>query len=225
MTRTCLREPIPEIFRAAATLDDALAAHLCGNAEKAAALIELADDPLIREFTESVWGKRTSNIHQFVEVSNPLPRLAIEERPRPRMPDGPTMESVTWRDGFHCRFCGMPVIPADARRKFRQFYPRSVRWGPRNADQHAAFQCMWLQFDHLVPNQRGGTSDEQNIVVTCAPCNFGRMDFTLEEAQLQNPLNRKRCPSWDRYQTWDGLRRILANPMRTEKAVAVVPIP
>ena len=43
---------------------------------------------------------------------------------------------------------------------------------------------MWLQFDHLLPNQGGGDSKLDNVVVTCAPCNFGRMDHTLEEVGL-----------------------------------------
>jgi hypothetical protein len=76
-------------------------------------------------------------------------------------------------------------------------------------DQHAALQCMWLQFDHLIPNERGGTSELENVVVTCAPCNFGRMQLTVEEAGLQNPLMRTIAPTWRRFETWDGLTRLL----------------
>ena len=83
----------------------------------------------------------------------------------------------------------------------------AVSWGSTNGSQHAAFQCMWLQFDHILPNGRGGDSSIDNIVITCAACNFGRMDATLEEAQLIHPLTLNPPMAWDRYSEWDGLER------------------
>jgi len=68
---------------------------------------------------------------------------------------------------------------------------------------------MWLQFDHLVPNERGGTSDLDNVVVTCAPCNFGRMQLTVEEVGLENPLARPIAANWRNFEQWDGLTRLL----------------
>src|SRR5215212_3864057 len=97
------------------------------------------------------------------------------------MPIASTRADILKRDGFHCRFCGIPVVPVEVRRLLNRVYPDAARWGGRNADQHAALQCMWLQFDHLIPNERGGTSDLENVVVTCASCNFGRMQLTIEE--------------------------------------------
>lgn len=48
-----------------------------------------------------------------------------------------------------------------------------------------------------------------NLVVTCAPCNDGRMQYTLEEAGLQCPL--KRPP---RQTGWTGLeQRMGARPL------------
>lgn len=31
--------------------------------------------------------------------------------------------------------------------------------------------------DHLVPHSRGGSSDDDNLVLACAPCNSGRDDL------------------------------------------------
>lgn len=123
------------------------------------------------------------------------------------MPGTQTRKAMLARDGYHCRFCGLPVIDADIRRLLVTAYPSAVNWGPTNAAQHAAFQCMWLQFDHILPNSRGGDSSLENMVVTCAPCNFGRMEATLEEARLVHPLS---CPIpviWSRHAEWDGLER------------------
>ena len=66
---------------------------------------------------------------------------------------------------------------------------------------------MWLQYDHLLPHSRGGNNDLENLVITCAPCNFARMQFTLTEVGIENPFLNKRAIS-----NWDGLERILKLP-------------
>jgi hypothetical protein len=45
--RTCLRDPIPEIFDAARYLDAAVSAHLTGKHALANELIRMADMPVI----------------------------------------------------------------------------------------------------------------------------------------------------------------------------------
>jgi 5-methylcytosine-specific restriction endonuclease McrA len=64
---------------------------------------------------------------------------------------------------------------------------------------------MWLQYDHLVPHKRSGATSPDNLVVTCAPCNFGRMNNTLEEVGLIDPRTMEtfRGP-------WDGLEGALS---------------
>lgn len=209
MSKRCFREPIAEIFGAAELLHDAADAHLAGDTTVADRLIRAADNPLIGNWTESIWGRRNPEVHQIVEQPSPLAHLPLAERPKPRMPDAVTRATILARDGFHCRFCGIPVVPAEVRQLLSRAYPGAARWGPRNADQHTALQCMWLQFDHLVPNERGGTSDLENVLVTCAPCNFGRMQFTIEEMGLENPLERAISPTWSHFESWDGLTRLL----------------
>lgn len=59
---------------------------------------------------------------------------------------------------------------------------------------------MWAQYDHLLPHAKGGTNELNNMVLTCAPCNFARMDYTLEEVGITNPLDREPLES-----DWDGL--------------------
>jgi hypothetical protein len=56
--------------------------------------------------------------------------------------------------------------------------------------------------DHMLPHARGGTSDLSNMIVTCAPCNNGRSNLTLEEVGLADPFLRAPVRS-----TWDGLER------------------
>jgi 5-methylcytosine-specific restriction endonuclease McrA len=210
MPRRCFREPIAEIFEAAELLEAAANAHLVADTDRASNLIAMADKSSIAAWTESIWGKRSLEIHRFVEQVRPAPHLSSTGRPSPRMPDTATRSAIIERDGYHCRFCGIPVIPAEVRQLLNRTYPDVARWGPRNVDQHAALQCMWLQFDHLIPNERGGASDFNNVMVTCAPCNFGRMQLTIEEADLDNPFARVISPTWAGFSDWDGLIKLLS---------------
>lgn len=205
--RPCLRTPIAEIYEAADLLSAAVDAHISGNPKEAARLISLADISSIREFTESVWGAGARIGHGFVTIEGSPPSFSLSDRPLPRMPIASTKRAVIERDGYHCRFCEMPVIPAAVRKRIQGCYPHELSWGRANSTQHAAFQCMWLQFDHVVPNSRGGSSDLDNVVVTCAPCNFGRMEMTLGEAMLLHPLSRPDRSRWRGFSGWDGLVR------------------
>jgi 5-methylcytosine-specific restriction endonuclease McrA len=206
--RECLAEPIPECFEAAALLSAAVDAHLAGQHYEAAQLIVAANLPAVRSFTEAVWGAGGKKRHGFVTIPNAPPKMPVAACPMPRMPNLQTQKAVLVRDGHHCRFCGLPVIRKPVRQMLRKAYPDALGWGSTNASQHAAFQCLWLQFDHVLPNCRGGTSDRENVIVTCAPCNFGRMETTLAEARLIDPLSRPTPIKWDGFHTWDGLERL-----------------
>lgn len=209
MLRRCLREPIPAIYEAAAMLGSAASAHLAEDKETAAYLIKLTDRPEIAEWTESIWGRINPAIHSFRSLHASPPYLSPVARPRPRMPTRETQRIVVERDGYHCRFCGIPVIRREVRSALRPTYPEALRWGSRNSDQHAAFQCMWLQYDHVLPNQRGGDSSQSNVLITCAACNFGRMQWTVEESGLRDPRSSEGAPTWEGRQSWDGLERVL----------------
>jgi len=205
--RTCLRDPIPEIFDAARYLDAAVSAHLAGRGALADELIRMADIPAITEWTESLWGVGGPWSRPFA-VENPLPYVQKDQRIKERMPAKAEINMLLARDGFHCRFCGIPLVRAEMRKLIRKAYPEALRWGDRNAEQHAGFQVIWLQYDHVLPHARGGTNDLSNMIVTCAPCNNGRSNLTLEEAGLSDPRLRE-----PRRSTWDGLERFACRPV------------
>jgi 5-methylcytosine-specific restriction endonuclease McrA len=199
--RQCLREPIPEIADAARFLDAAVSAHNRGRTALAEELIRLADMPAIREWTESIWGKDSPHLKHRAVTSN-SPELPSGQRVKARMPTTAEKQELLKRDAYHCRFCGIPLIRKEARVRIRKIYPRALPWGKQNAGQHAAFQAMWLQYDHVLPHAKGGNNELENIVIACAPCNYGRMNYTLEEVGLVDPRTRDPVHS-----TWDGLER------------------
>lgn len=200
--RACLRDPIPEIFDAARYLDAAVSAHQTGYRDLAEQLIRLADIPKIAQWTESLWGKGGPWTQPPRPVSNPQPHLPKAQRPVPRMPNRQMKADLLTRDGYHCRFCGIPLVRAEVRRRITRAYPRAARWETGNTNQHAGFQAMWVQYDHVLPNSRDGKSTLENLVIACAPCNFGRTELTLEEVGLFPPRSRDPLLA-----TWDGLER------------------
>ena len=199
--RPCLREPIPEIADAAQFLDAAVSAHLMGEIALVEDLIRLADLPAIREWTESIWGKNSPYV-QYRQIESAESDLASHERQSVRMPTVEEKRRLHQRDGYHCRFCGIPVIRAEVRQQFVKSYPHLELWGRANSQCHAAFQAMWAQYDHLLPHARGGGNELWNIFITCAPCNDGRMSYPFEEVNLEDPRSREPIHS-----QWDGLER------------------
>ena len=199
--RTCLREPTPAIEAAADLLAKAVAQYLAGNRTEAASLLREADSESVREWAESLWGKGS----KYAPSGPKLPTPAVAENMLPRMPSFARQAELHLRDGYYCRFCGIPVVRMQIREALRRQFPEVQIWGTGNKSQHAALQCMWAQYDHLVPHSRGGTNDLENLVVTCAPCNYARMQYTLEEAGLLNPLHR---PA--RVGPWTGLEHLLS---------------
>ena len=200
MSKRCFRDPINEIFDAAKYLDAAVSAHLNGHNALSKDLFSLANDPKIWEWTDSIWGKNS----EYVSVTK-MDNLHTSPKAKSRMPSVLQKKELHERDGHHCRFCGIPVIRAEIRKVLHNHYPISIPWGSKNSAQHAAFQCMWAQYDHVVPHSGGGANDLANLVITCAACNFGKMEYTLKELDLLDPRDFEPIIS-----TWDGLER--ANP-------------
>ena len=196
--RRCLREPIPEIFEAAKYLDDAVSAHLEGLKDLADELIRRANSAEVRAWVESIWGKNTGLLPKHGGTASIQKALRVKQR----MPTLVQKLELLRRDGYHCRFCGIPVIRTEIRKRIHSVYPDALPWGRRNLDQHSAFQAMWVQYDHLVAHAYSGTNDLDNIVITCGPCNFGRVHYSLEEVGLIDPRTRECVRS-----TWDGLER------------------
>ena len=198
--RVCLREPIPEIATAAHYLNEAVSYHLSGRFDLADELIRRANIPAIREWTESLWGKRSPYVKYRGRHSPPA--IGSRKAGISRMPSSAEKRNLLQRDGYHCRFCGIPVIRHEVRNRIRKSYPDALPWPRKNSGQHAAFQALWAHYDHLLPHAKGGVNELENMVIACAPCNCARMNYTLEEVGLSDPRERKVISS-----QWDGLER------------------
>ena len=203
--RVCLYPPISEIAIAARHLNDAVTAHLKGRISEAKELLVQANIAAIREWADLLIGK-------FSKYNTPRFRLSSASRvavtrEKARMPTSELKRMLHIRYGYHCCFCGTPVIRRQVRKRLVSLYPEAVPWSLRDADKHDALFVMEAQYDHVVPYSRGGGNGLENIVLTCLPCNYARGSFTLEEMGLVDPRTRKRVECV--FSVWDGLERLL----------------
>ena len=201
--KRCFSEPIAEIFEASRLLDAAVSAHALAKRDLAEELIRLADIPAIGEWTNSIWGPG-GPWSRPLKLENQPPFLPEDQRFTTRMPNKSEKAALISRDGYRCRFCQTPLVRKETRDAIRSVYPSALRWGEsnKNSEQHTAFQAMWLQYDHVVPHSRGGTNEASNLLITCAPCNYGRWHFTIDEVGLLDPRDFEIRPS-----RWEGLER------------------
>jgi hypothetical protein len=203
--RRCILPAIPAIANAARYLDAAVSAHISGHRKLAEELIVQADIPEIRDWAETLWGK-ANQFNRPQGTPGLLNKVDPSLRDTLRKPTAILERELHRRYSFHCGFCGIPVIRKQVRDRFRKLYPNVIKWGPKYGpgDKHAAFLAMWAAYDHLKPHSRGGRTELGNLVVACAPCNFGRGEYTIEQFGLSNPLAREPISS-----AWDGLERLL----------------
>lgn len=210
--RWCLRDPEPVLFEAWRMLNEAADHFLAERHTDARQLIWGADLPEVRSWIEASWGKGYQQWHLRRPDPEEPPALPKEERKKPVQPTAATKAAVCTRDGYLCRYCRLPVIDASCRALLARAYPDELPWGSTNASQHAAFQALWLQFDHVVPHSRGGSSEPDNVVVSCAACNFCKEEHTLPSLGIWHPDKRPIMRL-----EWDGLTRLL---QRAQKLAA-----
>ena len=204
--RRSIKEPIPAIFHAWDLLSQAVDAHLGGDHPAAEALFRKANLSEVWRWTNPAWGPSPRDLRgnvRFWKPDNDSRSVPEAARDPQRDATQAVKAAVLARDGYRCRYCGIPVVHADIRKIAQKIYPDAIPWNRREDEQHAAFQCLWLQYDHVVPHSHGGSSSEDNIVITCALCNYGKDSFTLKQLGISDP--RQRPPE---RVSWDGLERL-----------------
>lgn len=198
-----IKEPIPEVHAAIRALVDAVDAQIAGDFNTAAAKFKEANCPITWEWLDEAWNA----VHKNVVVLKPEGDSQIipkSERDPDRSIKVSVRREVLRRDGYSCRYCGLPVVDASIRKIAHQLYPSEVPWNSRNsAEQHSGFQVCWLQYDHVEPHSHGGMSTFDNVVISCALCNFGKDRFTLRQLNIEDPRLRPSVPS-----EFDGLEQL-----------------
>lgn len=181
-------------------------AHLTGDQRIASECFHRANIPELWDWLYPAWEKCHLNVLEKKPVGDTRIVPNASRDPQRRL-NSAQKARVLARDGFRCRYCGIPVIRKAIRDIAVRHYPEAVPWDRANPrERHMGFQALWLQFDHVVPHCHGGASDEENSVISCSLCNFGKDQYTLRQLNLEDPRAREPVPV-----AWDGLER-----MRTE---------
>jgi len=198
-----IKTPIQEIFTSWEALSDAADAHISQDHIVAEDLLKVADCPIVWSWLNPAW----VDVDKHVVELHPDGETVVTpkaERDPDRNIRAAIRREVLERDGHRCRYCGIPVVSADIRKFLANDYPNAVPWEVYDpSKQHAGLSTLWLQFDHVLPHSHGGRSHPDNVVVTCALCNFGKHGFTLRQLGLSDPRLRDPIPT-----TWDGLERL-----------------
>jgi HNH endonuclease len=78
-----------------------------------------------------------------------------------------------------------------------------------------------LEIDHIVPEARGGTSDEENLWLACPMCNShkaDRQEAVDPEGQVAVPLFNPRAERWDEHFEWVEAGAIIRGKTPTGRA-------
>lgn len=175
---------------------------LRGEPGAARALIAACDLPALNTYRALIVEGEKPDIQRYRPIPDAPPR---QRGARARMPGRRAALDIFRRDGWRCRFCGIRILSLDAIKRLDSLFPEQVRWKARPyRNRNVAFNVLAASLDHILPHSRGGGNEAENLVAACGSCQFGRMQYSLEEVGFLDP--RSRPPVVDR---WDGLERLL----------------
>lgn len=206
--RTSFMELPVELEEAIDQLSQAVDQIMNGQKEAAGRLIASAERPAIDRYVHLV----TDNLARAKLTEAPYLARNIQGAPNevprefraPRHPSAAVRREVPVRDGWRCRVCGIRVANKEAIKRLTTIFPEETKWDRPERQKHQTLRLIWGVLDHVVPWARGGSSEADNLILTCNPCNYGRMNFTFEEVGIAHPFERQ--PVADH---WDGLSRII----------------
>lgn len=110
------------------------------------------------------------------------------------------------RDGYRCRYCETRVVPGSVFKRMQTLLGKEVfdATSRSNSARNGVKLAFSAALDHVVPHSRGGSTDPDNLVTACWPCNYGKAEYTLAELGLNDPRDRQ--PVVDQ---WQGLTDVL----------------
>lgn len=81
--------------------------------------------------------------------------------------------------------------------------------GKTNLETHGLFWLHCGSIDHVLAHARGGLSSEENLVISCKACQFGKSNYTLNEVgiTLRPPAPEFRTE----FGTWSTIVKKLAS--------------
>lgn len=107
-----------------------------------------------------------------------------------------------------------------------QYIPLEIRQSVAEAAKYRCGYCLtsqeiigpYLQIDHILPESRGGTADEENLWLACPLCNNAKSDHVEAEdpeTDMRVPLFNPRREAWTDHFRWseDGTEILGRTPV------------
>jgi 5-methylcytosine-specific restriction endonuclease McrA len=164
--------------------------------------LEIIDQIRTAEITEwYIEHGQMSGRHRKLQLNIPPPEtIDISLRDPIRSP-AKLQKQVFERDSYHCRYCGGKLISQEFLKTFiKSLNSPLFSRGETNLNTHGIIHLTWPVADHVIPWNKGGRTSLDNLVSSCAPCNYGKDGYTIEQLGLIDPLTRPAKIS-----DWDGL--------------------
>ncbi len=183
--------------------DEALDEFIRGNRNNCIGLLESVRSDEIRGWyiEHGQMSGRFRTIHFSVL---PPPEISKENRDTPRSPKS-YEKAVFKRDGYRCRYCGIRLVSNTGLLKLIEILDSpAFRRGPTNMVTHGIVHAFYPVADHVFPWNYGGRTSLDNLVASCASCNYGKAGFTIDQLGITDPLLRQ--PVVD---GWNGLSKKL----------------
>ena len=172
-------------------LEAAVAGDLAGSAEH---LARCRGEEMSAYYIEHAQNAHRYRVPGLGTTSASGERSTAERYPKRLEPE------VMERDGFRCRFCGVPVVLRRAQDRMNALVGDDVfPMGRTNATRHGVRLCLTATMDHVEPHGRGGGSGLDNLVTACTACNYGKGSHILEVLGLEDPRDREPIVTG-----WDG---------------------
>ena len=135
-------------------------------------------------------------------ILNVIPKLTLDINQRDLIKSPRKFQDAVFlRDGYKCRYCGNRLISQNFMRLFIKKLNSSLfQRGKYNSTTHGVIHIYWPVADHVIPWSKGGRTNLENLVSSCATCNYGKAGYTIEQLGIQDPFNRS--PIID---NWNGL--------------------
>lgn len=171
----CFMVPPEFVIQTAYDIRSAFEAYCDGDVQRSRLLLAKADDPKLTKYQEDVNRIKLERAAIFMKMATVIKKPKVETR----MPKESEKVKIFTRDGWHCRFCGNPVIYKDVVKHFSKL-EIGARWGRTNNDKHRGISPFFAVADHLIVHSKGGDNSPDNIVTACGPCNYGSTRLVVE---------------------------------------------
>ena len=182
--------PPPAWFHdAIRSFERAVALASSGSLAESRDALAAVREPELREFFEE-HGQQT---YRFRTMGRGIERLApgVRDLDPVRAISGDLQREVMARDGYLCRYCQIPVVPKSVLAAYAKVIGADAfPTANSNAGRHGVVLAFRANVDHVLPHNRGGRTNLDNLVTSCWSCNYGKSRFTVDELGLDDPRNR-----------------------------------